>query len=147
MINKVILDYIKNSYNNIKLELFNIKNLKINKDDEKYIPTINKILLNIINNCDTIYYNLKRLNLIIVEFDYNNVIKTIQLIISKIKIFKNLVKENLNCIEKKKNIDLNFDEFYNLFSNLLTSFTIKSNLFKSINFSFDNFNDINDKDT
>ena len=146
MINKVILDYIKNSYNNIKLELFNIKNLKINKDDEKYIPTINKILINIINNCDTIYYNLKRLNLIIVEFDYNNVIKTIQLIISKIKIFKKLVKENLNCIEKK-NIDLNFDEFYNLFSNLLTSFTIKSNLFKSINFSFDNFNDINDKDT
>lgn len=143
MINKVILDYIKNSYNNIKLELFNIKNLKINKDDEKYIPTINEILLNIINNCDTIYYNLKRLNLIIVEFDYNNVIKTIQLIISKIKIFKKLVKENLNCIEKK-NIDLNFDEFYNLFSNLLTSLTIKSNLFKSINFSFDNFND---KDT
>lgn len=147
MINKVILDYIKNSYNNIKLEIFNIKNLKINKNDEKYIPTINKILLNIIDNCDTIYYNLKRLNLIIVEFDYNNVIKTIQLIISKIKIFKNLVKENLNCIEKKNNIDLNFDEFYNLFSNLLTSFTIKSNLLKSINFSFDNINDANDKDT
>ena len=72
MINKVILDYIKNSYNNIKLEIFNIKNLKINKNDEKYIPTINKILLNIIDNCDTIYYNLKRLNLIDPFIEYTD---------------------------------------------------------------------------
>ena len=129
MINKVILDYIKKSYNIIKFEIYNLKNLKIKKDDEKYIPAVNKILLNIIDNCDSIYYNIKRLNLIIVEFDYHIIINNIQLIISKIKTFKNL------------------DEFYNLFSKLLTSFTIKSNLLKSINFSFDNFNNTNDKDT
>lgn len=149
MINKVILDYIKKSYNIIKFEIYNLKNLKIKKDDEKYIPAVNKILLNIIDNCDSIYYNIKRLNLIIVEFDYHIVINNIQLIISKIKTFKNLVKEHLNSNEEKKknSIDINFDEFYNLFSKLLTSFTIKSNLLKSINFSFDNFNNTNDKDT
>ena len=149
MINKVILDYIKKSYNIIKFEIYNLKNLKIKKDDEKYIPAVNKILLNIIDNCDSIYYNIKRLNLIIVEFDYHIIINNIQLIISKIKTFKNLVKEHLNSNEEKKknSIDINFDEFYNLFSKLLTSFTIKSNLLKSINFSFDNFNNTNDKDT
>ena len=149
MINKVILDYIKKSYNIIKFEIYNLKNLKIKKDDEKYIPAVNKILLNIIDNCDSIYYNIKRLNLIIVEFDYHIVINNIQLIISKIKIFKNLIKEHLNSNEEKKkySIDINFDEFYNLFSKLLTSFTIKSNLLKSINFSFDNFNNTDDKDT
>ena len=74
--------------------------------------------------------------------------KIIQLINSNIKNYKKIVKLNFNYIEDENlnvnilNLSEEYENFYELFSNLLQSCTIKSNINKSINFSYDNFNDI-----
>lgn len=148
MINKNAIDYIKNSYSNIKLQLIFLKNLKKKKNNEEINKLTNEYLNSIIENCDIIYFNLRRLNITNIEFDYQHTMKIIQLINSNIKNYKKIVKLNFNYIEDENlnvnilNLSEEYENFYELFSNLLQSCTIKSNINKSINFSYDNFNDI-----